>query len=88
VGRSLFRDGIVSAYAAAALRLGLPLADGDDPEQAAREFLAWAETTTDRTPGYAGARHNGRGRWLQRTRLRRSLWTILYGEVPGNRRVH
>jgi hypothetical protein len=42
------RDGIVSAYASAALRLGLPLADRDDPEQAAREFLAWAETTTDR----------------------------------------
>ncbi|MFC6901037.1 FxSxx-COOH system tetratricopeptide repeat protein [Nonomuraea dietziae] len=39
------RDGIVSAYADTAARLGLPLADRDDPEQAAREFLVWAETT-------------------------------------------
>jgi hypothetical protein len=42
------RDGVISAYADAALRLGLPLADRDDPERAAREFLTWAETTTDR----------------------------------------
>ncbi|MGI5204726.1 tetratricopeptide repeat protein [Spirillospora sp. CA-108201] len=39
------RDGVISAYADAALRLNLPLADPDDPEQAAREFLTWAETT-------------------------------------------
>ncbi|MEV1246433.1 FxSxx-COOH system tetratricopeptide repeat protein [Nonomuraea sp. NPDC049750] len=39
------RDGIVTTYADAAVRLGLPLADRDDPEQAAREFLTWAETT-------------------------------------------
>jgi len=42
------RDGVVSAYADAALALGLPLADRDDPEKSAREFLAWAETTADR----------------------------------------
>ncbi|MCZ4098057.1 FxSxx-COOH system tetratricopeptide repeat protein [Streptomyces sp. H39-C1] len=42
------RDGVVSAYADAALRLELPLADPADPEGAAREFLAWAETTTER----------------------------------------
>ncbi|GAA0991352.1 FxSxx-COOH system tetratricopeptide repeat protein [Acrocarpospora macrocephala] len=38
-------DGIVSTYATAAARLGLPLTDRDDPEQAARDFLVWAETT-------------------------------------------
>ena len=42
------RDGVVSAYADAALALGLPLADRDDPEKSARAFLAWAETTADR----------------------------------------
>ncbi|MEV4310352.1 tetratricopeptide repeat protein [Nonomuraea sp. NPDC049624] len=39
------RDGIVSAYARAAARLGLSPAGLDDPDQAAREFLVWAETT-------------------------------------------
>ncbi|MFG1949375.1 tetratricopeptide repeat protein [Nonomuraea sp. NPDC048826] len=39
------RDGVVSAYADAAARLGLPVSDRDDPERAAREFLVWAETT-------------------------------------------
>ncbi|MBF8191587.1 tetratricopeptide repeat protein, partial [Nonomuraea sp. K274] len=39
------RDGIVSAYADTAVRLGLPLDERDDPEQAAQEFLIWAETT-------------------------------------------
>jgi len=34
------------------------------------------------------ARHDGRDRWLQRTYLRRSLWTIRYRGVPGDRRVH
>ena len=38
------RDGVISAYANAALRLGLQLADRQDQEQAAREFLAWADT--------------------------------------------
>ncbi|WP_255218840.1 NB-ARC domain-containing protein, partial [Actinomadura formosensis] len=40
------RDGVVSAYADTAVRLGLPLADRQDPDRSAREFLAWAETTT------------------------------------------
>ncbi|WP_433227721.1 tetratricopeptide repeat protein [Actinomadura formosensis] len=40
------RDGVVSAYADTAVRLGLPLADRKDPDRSAREFLAWAETTT------------------------------------------
>ncbi|WP_327588247.1 tetratricopeptide repeat protein [Nonomuraea sp. NBC_00507] len=39
------RDGIVSAYADTAARLGLPSADRDDPEQAVQEFLIWAEST-------------------------------------------
>jgi hypothetical protein len=39
------RDGIVSAYADTAARLGLRLADREDPERAAQEFLVWAETT-------------------------------------------
>jgi L-asparagine oxygenase len=34
------------------------------------------------------ARHDGRDRWLQRTYLRRSLWTIRYRSMPGDRRVH
>jgi L-asparagine oxygenase len=34
------------------------------------------------------ARHDGRDRWLQRTYLRRSLWSIRYRQVPGSRRVH
>jgi L-asparagine oxygenase len=34
------------------------------------------------------ARHNGRDRWLQRTYIRRSLWTIRYRGVEGDRRVH
>jgi L-asparagine oxygenase len=34
------------------------------------------------------AKHDGRDRWLQRAYLRRSLWTIRYRGVPGNRRVH
>jgi L-asparagine oxygenase len=34
------------------------------------------------------AQHNGRDRWLQRTYLRRSLWSIRYRGVPGDRRVH
>jgi len=42
------RDGAVSAYADAALALGLPLADRDDPEKSARAFLARAETTAHR----------------------------------------
>jgi hypothetical protein len=42
------RDGVLSAYADAAVALGLPLADRDDPEKSARAFLAWAETTADR----------------------------------------
>ncbi|MUN41679.1 tetratricopeptide repeat protein [Actinomadura sp. NEAU-AAG5] len=40
------RDGVVSAYADTAVKLGLPLADREDPDQSAREFLSWAETTT------------------------------------------
>ncbi|MFD0316856.1 tetratricopeptide repeat protein [Streptomyces flavalbus] len=43
------RDGIVTAYARAARRLGLPLADPDDPGLAAETFLTWAETATDRS---------------------------------------
>jgi hypothetical protein len=42
------RDGVVSAYADAALALGLLLADRDEPEKSAQAFLAWAETTADR----------------------------------------
>ncbi|MGP4029740.1 tetratricopeptide repeat protein [Actinomadura sp. 3N407] len=42
------RDGVISAYADAALRLGLPSAGRKDPERSAREFLTWAETTTRR----------------------------------------
>ncbi|WP_339153680.1 tetratricopeptide repeat protein [Actinomadura luteofluorescens] len=42
------RDMVISAYADAALRLGLPSADREDPERSAREFLIWAETTTRR----------------------------------------
>ena len=34
------------------------------------------------------AEHNGGDRWLQRTYLRRSLWSIRYRRVPGERRVH
>jgi L-asparagine oxygenase len=34
------------------------------------------------------ARHDGQDRWLQRTYLRRSLWTIRYRALPGGRRVH
>jgi L-asparagine oxygenase len=34
------------------------------------------------------ARHDGHDRWLQRTYLRRSLWTIRYRATPGDRRVH
>jgi L-asparagine oxygenase len=34
------------------------------------------------------ARHDGRDRWLQRTYLRRSLWSIRYRRVPGSRRVY
>ncbi|MEU3252774.1 FxSxx-COOH system tetratricopeptide repeat protein [Streptomyces sp. NPDC006997] len=39
------RDGIVTAYARTARRLGLPLAEPDDPGLAAETFLTWAETT-------------------------------------------
>ena len=39
------RDGVISAYADTAVRLGLPLADRDDPERSARGFVTWAETT-------------------------------------------
>ncbi|MQY07234.1 tetratricopeptide repeat protein [Actinomadura macrotermitis] len=42
------RDNIVSAYTATAQRLGLPLADHDDPEHAAEQFLIWAETIDQR----------------------------------------
>ncbi|MFC4052715.1 tetratricopeptide repeat protein [Actinomadura syzygii] len=42
------RDDVISTYADAALRLRLPLADRDDPERAAREFMTWTETTTQR----------------------------------------
>jgi L-asparagine oxygenase len=34
------------------------------------------------------ARHDGKDRWLQRTYLRRNLWSIRYRRVPGERRVH
>ena len=34
------------------------------------------------------ARHDGRDRWLQRTYLRRSLWTIRYRAKAADRRVH
>ncbi|MDT5035565.1 MAG: L-asparagine oxygenase [Micromonosporaceae bacterium] len=34
------------------------------------------------------ARHDGYDRWLQRTYLRRSLWTIRYRTSPHDRRVH
>jgi L-asparagine oxygenase len=34
------------------------------------------------------AKHDGRDRWLQRTYLRRSLWTIRHRATPGDRRVH
>jgi L-asparagine oxygenase len=34
------------------------------------------------------AHHDGRDRWLQRTYLRRSLWTIRYRALPDGRRVH
>jgi L-asparagine oxygenase len=34
------------------------------------------------------AGHDGRDRWLQRTYLRRSLWSIRYRHLPGQRRVH
>ncbi|TDB91230.1 tetratricopeptide repeat protein [Actinomadura sp. KC216] len=42
------RDGVVSAYADAALRLNLPMVGRDDPEQRARELLTWAEDTDRR----------------------------------------
>jgi NB-ARC domain/Tetratricopeptide repeat len=42
------RDAVVAAYADAALALGLPGADREDPERSAAAFLAWAETVTDR----------------------------------------
>jgi L-asparagine oxygenase len=34
------------------------------------------------------AKHDGTDRWLQRTYLRRSLWTIRYRGTAGDRRVH
>jgi L-asparagine oxygenase len=34
------------------------------------------------------AQHDGRDRWLQRTYLRRSLWSIRHRRMPGDRRVH
>jgi L-asparagine oxygenase len=34
------------------------------------------------------AQHGGRDRWLQRTYLRRSLWSIRHRGTPGDRRVH
>jgi len=34
------------------------------------------------------AEYNGRDRWLQRTYLRRSLWSIRHRAVPGDPRVH
>jgi L-asparagine oxygenase len=34
------------------------------------------------------AQHDGRDRWLQRTYLRRSLWSIRYRRLPDGRRVH
>ncbi len=34
------------------------------------------------------AQHDGYDRWLQRTYLRRSLWSIRYRGRPGDRRVH
>ena len=34
------------------------------------------------------AQHDGTDRWLQRTYLRRSLWTIRYRGTPSDRRVH
>jgi L-asparagine oxygenase len=34
------------------------------------------------------ARHDGRDRWLQRTYLRRSLWSIRYRGTSEDRRVH
>jgi L-asparagine oxygenase len=34
------------------------------------------------------ARHDGHDRWLQRTYLRRNLWTIRHRGTPGDRRVH
>ena len=40
------RDAVVAAYADAALALGLPGADREDPERSAQAFLAWAETVT------------------------------------------
>jgi L-asparagine oxygenase len=34
------------------------------------------------------AQHDGHDRWLQRTYLRRNLWSIRYRRAPGDRRVH
>ena len=34
------------------------------------------------------ARYDGEDRWLQRTYVRRSLWSIRYRVTPENRRVH
>ncbi|MFG2245823.1 tetratricopeptide repeat protein [Spirillospora sp. NPDC048823] len=42
------RDSVVSAYSDAAVRLSLPLADRDDTERSAREFVTWAEITQQR----------------------------------------
>ena len=42
------RDAIVTAYADAALALGLPGVGREDPERSAQVFLAWAETTIGR----------------------------------------
>jgi len=74
------RDGVISAYADAALRLRLPLADPIDPERSAREFLTWAETTTDRW-------------WLvvlddvRSTGDMRGLWPPAAGSVVGGQVV-
>lgn len=34
------------------------------------------------------ARYDGRDRWLQRTYVRRSQWTVRYRQTPQDRRVH
>ncbi|MFI6485116.1 tetratricopeptide repeat protein [Nonomuraea sp. NPDC050663] len=45
---AITRAEIINVYADAALQLRLPLANPEEPEKSAQEFLMWTETVTDR----------------------------------------